>query len=163
EVTGSSGGIILFIDEMHTLVGAGKAEGAMDASNLLKPALARGELHCVGATTLDEYKKHVEKDAALARRFQPVYVDEPSVEDTISMLRGLKDRYEQHHGVRITDSALVAAATLSNRYITDRYLPDKAIDLIDEAAARLKMQVDSKPEELDSIDREIVRLKIEQE
>src|SRR5262249_14604076 len=154
EVTGSSGGIILFIDEMHTLVGAGKAEGAMDASNLLKPALARGELHCVGATTLDEYKKHVEKDAALARRFQPVYVDEPSVEDTISIRRGLKDRYEQHHGVRITDSALVAAATLSNRYITDRYLPDKAIDLIDEAAARLKMQVDSKPEELDSIDRE---------
>jgi ATP-dependent Clp protease ATP-binding subunit ClpB len=163
EVTGSSGGIILFIDEMHTLVGAGKAEGAMDASNLLKPALARGELHCVGATTLDEYKKYVEKDAALARRFQPVYIDEPSVEDTISILRGLKDKYEQHHGVRITDSALVAAATLSNRYITDRYLPDKAIDLIDEAAARLKMQVDSKPEELDSIDREIVRLKIEQE
>src|SRR2546430_3444596 len=163
EVTGSSGGIILFIDEMHTLVGAGKAEGAMDASNLLKPALARGELHCVGATTLDEYKKYVEKDAALARRFQPVYIDEPSVEDTISILRGLKDKYEQHHGVRITDSALVAAATLSHRYITDRYLPDKAIDLIDEAAARLKMQVDSKPEELDSIDREIVRLKIEQE
>jgi ATP-dependent Clp protease ATP-binding subunit ClpB len=148
---------------MHTLVGAGKAEGAMDASNLLKPALARGELHCVGATTLDEYKKYVEKDAALARRFQPVYIDEPSVEDTISILRGLKDKYEQHHGVRITDSALVAAATLSHRYITDRYLPDKAIDLIDEAAARLKMQVDSKPEELDSIDREIVRLKIEQE
>ena len=148
---------------MHTLVGAGKADGAMDASNLLKPALARGELHCIGATTLDEYKKYVEKDAALARRFQPVYVDEPSVEDTISILRGLKDRYEQHHGVRITDSALVAAATLSHRYITDRYLPDKAIDLIDEAAARLKMQVDSKPEELDSIDREIVRLKIEQE
>src|SRR5262249_3671825 len=163
EVTGSSGGIILFIDEMHTLVGAGKAEGAMDASNLLKPALARGELHCVGATTLDEYKKYVEKDAALARRFQPVYIDEPSVEDTSSILRGLKDKYEQHHGVRITDSALVAAATLSHRYITDRYLPDKAIDLIDEAAARLKMQVDSKPEELDSIDREIVRLKIEQE
>src|SRR6266446_333551 len=163
EVTSSDGGIILFIDEMHTLVGAGKAEGAMDASNLLKPALARGELHCVGATTLDEYKKNVEKDAALARRFQPVYVDEPSVEDTISILRGLKDRYEQHHGVRITDSALVAAATLSHRYITDRFLPDKAIDLIDEAAARLKMQVDSKPEELDSIDREIVRLKIEQE
>ncbi|HYZ45921.1 MAG TPA: ATP-dependent chaperone ClpB, partial [Xanthobacteraceae bacterium] len=163
EVTASDGGIILFIDEMHTLVGAGKAEGAMDASNLLKPALARGELHCVGATTLDEYKKHVEKDAALARRFQPVYVNEPSVEDTISILRGLKDRYEQHHGVRITDSALVAAATLSHRYITDRFLPDKAIDLIDEAAARLKMQVDSKPEELDSIDREIVRLKIEQE
>ena len=163
EVTASDGGIILFIDEMHTLVGAGKADGAMDASNLLKPALARGELHCVGATTLDEYKKHVEKDAALARRFQPVYVNEPSVEDTISILRGLKDRYEQHHGVRITDSALVAAATLSHRYITDRFLPDKAIDLIDEAAARLKMQVDSKPEELDSIDREIVRLKIEQE
>src|SRR6266540_250889 len=163
EVISSHGGIILFIDEMHTLVGAGKADGAMDASNLLKPALARGELHCVGATTLDEYKKHVEKDAALARRFQPVYVNEPSVEDTISILRGLKDRYEQHHGVRITDSALVAAATLSHRYITDRYLPDKAIDLIDEAAARLKMQVDSKPEELDSIDREIVRLKIEQE
>jgi ATP-dependent Clp protease ATP-binding subunit ClpB len=163
EVTSSEGGIILFIDEMHTLVGAGKAEGAMDASNLLKPALARGELHCVGATTLDEYKKHVEKDAALARRFQPVYVNEPSVEDTISILRGLKDRYEQHHGVRITDSALVAAATLSHRYISDRFLPDKAIDLIDEAAARLKMQVDSKPEELDSLDREIVRLKIEQE
>jgi ATP-dependent Clp protease ATP-binding subunit ClpB len=163
EVTSSDGGIILFIDEMHTLVGAGKADGAMDASNLLKPALARGELHCIGATTLDEYKKYVEKDAALARRFQPVYVDEPSVEDTISILRGLKDRYEQHHGVRITDSALVAAATLSHRYITDRFLPDKAIDLIDEAAARLKMQVDSKPEELDSIDREIVRLKIEQE
>jgi ATP-dependent Clp protease ATP-binding subunit ClpB len=163
EVTSSDGGIILFIDEMHTLVGAGKADGAMDASNLLKPALARGELHCIGATTLDEYKKHVEKDAALARRFQPVYVSEPSVEDTISILRGLKDKYEQHHGVRIADSAIVGAATLSNRYITDRFLPDKAIDLIDEAAARLKMQVDSKPEELDSIDREIVRLKIEQE
>src|SRR5947209_8948706 len=163
EVTSAEGGIIMFIDEMHTLIGAGKADGAMDASNLLKPALARGDLHCVGATTLDEYKKHVEKDAALARRFQPVYIDEPSVEDTISILRGLKDKYEQHHGVRITDSAIVAAATLSNRYITDRFLPDKAIDLIDEAAARLKMQVDSKPEELDSIDREIVRLKIEQE
>jgi len=163
EVISAEGGIVLFIDEMHTLIGAGKADGAMDASNLLKPALARGELHCIGATTLDEYKKHVEKDAALARRFQPVYVDEPSVEDTISILRGLKDRYEQHHGVRITDSAIVAAATLSHRYITDRFLPDKAIDLIDEAAARLKMQVDSKPEELDSIDREIVRLKIEQE
>src|ERR1700758_3297755 len=160
---GAAGAYVLFIDEMHTIIGAGKADGAMDASNLLKPALARGELHCIGATTLDEYKKYVEKDAALARRFQPVYVDEPSVEDTISILRGLKDRYEQHHGVRITDSALVAAATLSHRYITDRYLPDKAIDLIDEAAARLKMQVDSKPEELDSIDREIVRLKIEQE
>ena len=163
EVTSSDGGIILFIDEMHTLVGAGKADGAMDASNLLKPALARGELHCIGATTLDEYKKHVEKDAALARRFQPVFVSEPSVEDTISILRGLKDKYEQHHGVRISDSAIVAAATLSHRYISDRFLPDKAIDLIDEAAARLKMQVDSKPEELDSIDREIVRLKIEQE
>ena len=163
EVTSSDGGIILFIDEMHTLVGAGKADGAMDASNLLKPALARGELHCIGATTLDEYKKHVEKDAALARRFQPVFVPEPTVEDTISILRGLKDRYEQHHGVRISDSAIVAAATLSNRYITDRFLPDKAIDLVDEAAARLKMQVDSKPEELDSLDREIIRLKIEQE
>jgi ATP-dependent Clp protease ATP-binding subunit ClpB len=163
EVMSSDGGIILFIDEMHTLVGAGKADGAMDASNLLKPALARGELHCIGATTLDEYKKHVEKDAALARRFQPVFVSEPTVEDTISILRGLKDKYEQHHGVRITDGAIVAAATLSNRYITDRFLPDKAIDLVDEAAARLKMQVDSKPEELDSIDREIVRLKIEQE
>src|SRR5690348_10668686 len=163
EVTSSDGGIILFIDEMHTLVGAGKADGAMDASNLLKPALARGELHCVGATTLDEYKKHVEKDAALARRFQPVFVSEPTVEDTISILRGLKDRYEQHHGVRISDSAIVSAATLSHRYITDRFLPDKAIDLIDEAAARLKMQVDSKPEELDSIDREIIRRRIEQE
>jgi ATP-dependent Clp protease ATP-binding subunit ClpB len=163
EVTGSSGEIILFIDEMHTLVGAGKADGAMDASNLLKPALARGELHCIGATTLDEYRKHVEKDAALARRFQPVFVSEPTVEDTVSILRGLKDKYEQHHGVRISDSAIVAAATLSNRYITDRFLPDKAIDLVDEATARLKMQVDSKPEELDSIDREIVRLKIEQE
>jgi ATP-dependent Clp protease ATP-binding subunit ClpB len=163
EVTSSDGGIILFIDEMHTLIGAGKADGAMDASNLLKPALARGELHCIGATTLDEYKKHVEKDAALARRFQPVFVSEPTVEDTISILRGLKDKYEQHHGVRISDSAIVAAATLSHRYITDRFLPDKAIDLIDEAGARLKMQVDSKPEELDSIDREIVRLKIEQE
>jgi ATP-dependent Clp protease ATP-binding subunit ClpB len=163
EVTSSDGGIILFIDEMHTLVGAGKADGALDASNLLKPALARGELHCIGATTLDEYKKHVEKDAALARRFQPVFVAEPSVEDTVSILRGLKDKYEQHHGVRITDSALVSAATLSHRYITDRFLPDKAIDLVDEAAARLKMQVDSKPEALDSMDREIVRLKIEQE
>jgi ATP-dependent Clp protease ATP-binding subunit ClpB len=163
EVTGSGGDIILFIDEMHTLVGAGKADGAMDASNLLKPALARGELHCIGATTLDEYKKHVEKDAALARRFQPVYVSEPTVADTISILRGLKDRYEQHHGVIITDAAIVSAATLSNRYITDRFLPDKAIDLIDEAAARLKMQVDSKPEELDNIDREIVRRRIEQE
>ncbi|MET4275734.1 ATP-dependent Clp protease ATP-binding subunit ClpB [Bradyrhizobium sp. F1.2.2] len=163
EVTASGGTFILFIDEMHTLIGAGKADGAMDASNLLKPALARGELHCIGATTLDEYQKHVEKDAALARRFQPIFVSEPSVEDTISILRGLKDKYEQHHGVRITDSALVAATTLSNRYITNRFLPDKAIDLMDEAAARLKMQVDSKPEELDSLDREIVRLKIEQE
>jgi ATP-dependent Clp protease ATP-binding subunit ClpB len=163
EVTSAEGSIILFIDEMHTLIGAGKADGAMDASNLLKPALARGELHCIGATTLDEYRKHVEKDAALARRFQPIFVPEPTVEDTISILRGLKDKYEQHHGVRITDSALVAATTLSNRYITDRFLPDKAIDLMDEAAARLKMQVDSKPEELDSMDREIIRLKIEQE
>jgi len=163
EVTSSEGGIILFIDEMHTLVGAGKAEGSMDASNLLKPALARGELHCIGATTLDEYKKHVEKDAALARRFQPVFIAEPTVEDTISILRGLKEKYEAHHGVRITDGAIVAAATLSNRYITDRFLPDKAIDLVDESAARLKMQVDSKPEELDSLDREIIRLKIEQE
>src|SRR6187431_498631 len=163
EVTSSDGGILLFIDEMHTLVGAGKADGAMDASNLLKPALARGELHCIGATTLDEYKKHVEKDAALARRFQPVFISEPTVEDTVSILRGLKDKYEQHHGVRINDGAIVAAATLSNRYIADRFLPDKAIDLMDEAAARLKMQVDSKPEELDSIDREIVRLRIEQE
>src|SRR6186713_1115288 len=163
EVTAAAGGIVLFIDEMHTLVGAGKADGAMDASNLLKPALARGELHCIGATTLDEYRKHVEKDAALARRFQPVFVSEPSVEDTISILRGLKDRYEQHHGVRITDSAIVAAATLSNRYISDRFLPDKAIDLIDEAAARLKMQVDSKPEELDELDRRVIQLKIERE
>ena len=163
EVTSANGGIVLFIDEMHTLVGAGKTDGAMDASNLLKPALARGELHCVGATTLDEYRKHVEKDAALARRFQPIFVAEPSVEDTVSILRGIKEKYEQHHGVRIADSALVAAATLSNRYITDRFLPDKAIDLVDEAASRLRMQVDSKPEELDSLDREIVRLKIEGE
>src|SRR6187401_2630986 len=163
EVTASTGGIILFIDEMHTIVGAGKADGAMDASNLLKPALARGELHCIGATTLDEYRKHVEKDAALARRFQPLFVSEPSVEDTVSILRGLKEKYEAHHGVRINDGAIVAAATLSNRYITDRFLPDKAIDLVDEAAARLKMQVDSKPEELDSIDREIMRLRIERE
>ena len=163
EVTAAEGGIILFIDEMHTLVGAGKSEGAMDASNLLKPALARGELHCVGATTLDEYRKHVEKDAALARRFQPVFVSEPTVEDTISILRGIKEKYELHHGVRITDSALVAAATLSNRYITDRFLPDKAIDLMDEAASRLRMQVDSKPEELDEIDRRIMQLQIERE
>ena len=163
EVQAAAGGVVLFIDEMHTLVGAGKADGAMDASNLLKPALARGELHCVGATTLDEYRKHVEKDAALARRFQPVFVSEPTVEDTISILRGLKEKYELHHGVRVTDAAIVAAATLSNRYITDRFLPDKAIDLVDEAAARLRMQVDSKPEELDELDRRIVQLKIEQE
>src|SRR6476659_6131796 len=163
EVTAAEGSIILFIDEMHTLVGAGKSEGAMDASNLLKPALARGELHCVGATTLDEYRKHVEKDAALARRFQPVFVSEPTVEDTISILRGLKEKYVQHHKVRITDGAIVSAATLSNRYITDRFLPDKAIDLVDEAAARLKMQVDSKPEEIDELDRRIVQLKIERE
>ncbi|MQB45163.1 ATP-dependent chaperone ClpB [Rhizobium sp. ICMP 5592] len=163
EVQSENGEIILFIDEMHTLVGAGKADGAMDASNLLKPALARGELHCVGATTLDEYRKHVEKDPALARRFQPVMVDEPTVEDTISILRGLKEKYEQHHKVRIADAALVAAATLSNRYITDRFLPDKAIDLMDEAAARLRMQVDSKPEELDELDRRIIQLKIERE
>ena len=163
EVTSANGEIVLFIDEMHTLVGAGKSDGAMDASNLLKPALARGELHCVGATTLDEYRKYVEKDAALARRFQPVFVNEPTVEDTISILRGIKEKYELHHGVRITDSALVAAATLSNRYITDRFLPDKAIDLVDEAAARLRMQVDSKPESLDEIDRKIIQLKIERE
>ena len=163
EVTAAEGGIILFIDEMHTLVGAGKADGAMDASNLLKPALARGELHCIGATTLDEYRKHVEKDPALARRFQSVFVGEPTVEDTVSILRGLKEKYELHHGVRITDAAIVAAATLSNRYITDRFLPDKAIDLIDEASSRLRMQVDSKPEELDEYDRRIIQLKIEQE
>ena len=163
DVTDSEGGIVLFIDEMHTLVGAGAGEGAMDASNLLKPALARGELHCIGATTLDEYRKHVEKDAALARRFQPVYVDEPYVDDTISILRGLKEKYELHHGVRITDAALVAATTLSNRYINDRFLPDKAIDLMDEAASRLRMQVDSKPEELDELDRRMIQLKIERE
>jgi len=163
EVTQAEGSIILFIDEMHTLVGAGKSEGAMDASNLLKPALARGELHCVGATTLDEYRKHVEKDAALARRFQPVFVSEPTVEDTVSILRGLKEKYEVHHGVRISDSAIVAAATLSNRYIADRFLPDKAIDLMDEAASRVRMAVDSKPEELDEIDRRAVQLKIERE
>ena len=163
EVTASNGGIILFIDEMHTLVGAGKTDGAMDASNLLKPALARGELHCIGATTLDEYRKHVEKDAALARRFQPVFVSEPTVEDTISILRGIKEKYELHHGVRISDSALVSAATLSDRYISDRFLPDKAIDLMDEAASRLRMQVDSKPEELDELDRRIMQLKIERE
>ena len=163
EVTHAAGEIILFIDEMHTLVGAGKADGAMDASNLLKPALARGELHCVGATTLDEYRKHVEKDAALARRFQPLMVQEPTVEDTISILRGIKEKYELHHGVRIADSALVAAATLSHRYITDRFLPDKAIDLMDEAASRLRMEVDSKPEELDALDRQILQMQIEVE
>ena len=163
EVQAEQGGIILFIDELHTIVGAGKSEGAMDAGNLLKPALARGELHCVGATTLDEYRKHIEKDAALARRFQPVFISEPTVEDTISILRGLKEKYELHHGVRITDSALVAAATLSNRYITDRFLPDKAIDLVDEASSRLRMQVDSKPEELDAIDRDLMQMMIERE
>ena len=163
EVASSDGEIILFIDEMHTLVGAGKADGAMDAANLLKPALARGELHCLGATTLEEYRKHVEKDAALARRFQPVFVSEPTVEDTVSILRGLKEKYEVHHGVRIGDAALVAAATLSNRYITDRFLPDKAIDLVDEAASRIRMQVDSKPEALDEVDRRLIQLKIEGE
>ncbi|WP_297776560.1 ATP-dependent chaperone ClpB [uncultured Roseovarius sp.] len=163
EVTQAAGEIILFIDEMHTLVGAGKADGAMDAANLIKPALARGELHCIGATTLDEYRKHVEKDAALARRFQPLMVEEPTVEDTISILRGIKEKYELHHGVRISDSALVAAATLSHRYITDRFLPDKAIDLMDEAASRLRMEVDSKPEELDALDREILQKQIEAE
>ena len=163
EVTAAAGEVILFIDEMHTLVGAGKADGAMDAANLIKPALARGELHCVGATTLDEYRKHVEKDAALARRFQPLLVEEPTVEDTVSILRGIKEKYELHHGVRISDSALVAAATLSHRYITDRFLPDKAIDLMDEAASRLRMEVDSKPEELDALDREILQKQIEAE
>ena len=163
EVQAAAGGIILFIDELHTIIGAGKSEGAMDASNMLKPALARGELHCVGATTLDEYRKHIEKDAALARRFQPIFVSEPTVEDTISILRGLKEKYELHHGVRITDNALVAAATLSHRYITDRFLPDKAIDLVDEAASRLRMQVDSKPEALDETDRRLIQLKIERE
>jgi len=162
DIAAAEGEIVLFIDEMHTLVGAGKADGAMDASNMLKPALARGELHCVGATTLDEYRKHIEKDAALARRFQPVFVGEPTVADTVSILRGLKEKYELHHGVRITDGAIVAAATLSNRYITDRFLPDKAIDLVDEAASRLRMEVDSKPEEIDELDRRIIQLKIEQ-
>ncbi|KZY30284.1 ATP-dependent chaperone ClpB [Roseovarius sp. HI0049] len=163
EITDAAGEIILFIDEMHTLVGAGKTDGAMDAANLIKPALARGELHCIGATTLDEYRKHVEKDAALARRFQPLVVSEPTVEDTISILRGIKEKYELHHGVRISDSALVSAATLSNRYITDRFLPDKAIDLVDEAASRLRMEVDSKPEELDALDRDILQKQIEAE
>lgn len=163
EIEAAAGGIIVFIDELHTLVGAGGAEGAMDASNMLKPALARGALHCVGATTLDEYRKHIEKDAALARRFQTVFVAEPTVADTISILRGLKEKYELHHGVRITDAAIVSAATLSNRYITDRFLPDKAIDLVDEAASRLRMEVDSKPEEIDELDRRIVQLKIERE
>src|SRR5438874_8675663 len=162
EITAAAGEIIVFIDELHTLVGAGKAEGAMDASNMLKPALARGELHCVGATTLDEYRKHIEKDAALARRFQPVFVAEPSVEDTISILRGIKERYEVHHGVRITDAALVAAATLSDRYITDRFLPDKAIDLIDESASRLRMEIDSRPTEVDQIQRQVDQLRIQQ-
>ena len=161
EIETAAGEVILFIDEMHTLVGAGKADGAMDAANLIKPALARGELHCIGATTLDEYRKYVEKDAALARRFQPIIVEEPTVEDTVSILRGIKEKYELHHGVRISDSALVAAATLSHRYITDRFLPDKAIDLVDEAASRLRMEVDSKPEELDALDRQIMQLKIE--
>ena len=163
EIRAASGEVIIFLDELHTLVGAGKADGAMDAGNMLKPALARGELHLVGATTLDEYRKHIEKDAALERRFQPVFVKEPTVEDTISILRGLKEKYEMHHGVRITDSAIVAAATLSNRYISDRFLPDKAIDLIDEASSRLRMEVDSKPEELDEMDRRIIQLKIERE
>ncbi len=163
EIEAASGEIILFIDEMHTLVGAGKGDGAMDAANLIKPALARGELHCIGATTLDEYRKYVEKDAALARRFQPILVQEPTVEDTISILRGIKEKYELHHGVRISDAALVAAATLSHRYITDRFLPDKAIDLMDEAASRLRMEVDSKPEELDALDRQILQMQIEVE
>ncbi len=163
EISAAAGEIVLFLDELHTVVGAGKAEGSMDAGNMLKPALARGELHMVGATTLDEYRKHIEKDAALARRFQPVFISEPTVEDTISILRGLKEKYEMHHGVRITDSAIVAAATLSNRYITNRFLPDKAIDLMDEAASRLRMQVDSKPESIDELDRRIVQLKIERE
>ena len=163
EIAAAAGQVVLFIDELHTLVGAGAAEGAMDASNMLKPALARGELHCIGATTLDEYRKHIEKDAALARRFQPVLIGEPTVEDTVSILRGLKEKYELHHGIRITDGAIVSAASLSNRYITDRFLPDKAIDLVDEAASRLRMEVDSKPEEIDELDRRIVQLKIEQE
>ncbi len=163
EITESDGEIILFVDEMHTVVGAGAAEGAMDASNMLKPMLARGELHLIGATTLDEYHKYIEKDPALERRFQPVMVEEPSVEDTISILRGLKERYEVHHGVRITDAAVIAAATLSQRYITDRFLPDKAIDLIDEAAARLRTEIDSKPQALDEVDRQVMQLEIERQ
>jgi ATP-dependent Clp protease ATP-binding subunit ClpB len=161
EVTESQGNIILFIDEIHTVVGAGAAQGSMDAGNLLKPMLARGELHCIGATTLDEYRKYIEKDAALERRFQSVLVDEPNVVDTISILRGLKERYEVHHGVKIADSALVAAAVLSNRYISDRFLPDKAIDLVDESAAKLKMEITSKPEELDEVDRKVLQLEME--
>ncbi|MFQ5954778.1 MAG: Clp protease N-terminal domain-containing protein, partial [Kiloniellales bacterium] len=163
EIQAAAGEVVLFIDELHTLIGAGAAEGAMDASNMLKPALARGDLHCVGATTLDEFRKHVEKDAALARRFQPVFIAEPTIEDTVSILRGLKEKYELHHGVRITDGAIVAAATLSERYIADRFLPDKAIDLIDEAASRLRIELDSKPEEIDELDRRIIQLKIERE
>ena len=161
EITESEGQFIVFIDEMHTLVGAGKAEGSMDAGNMLKPMLARGELRVVGATTLDEYRQHVEKDAALERRFQPVYVGEPSVENTIAILRGLKERYEAHHGVRITDDAIIAAATLSHRYIGDRFLPDKAIDLIDEAASRLRIEIDSMPQEIDEVERRIMQLEIE--
>src|SRR5213079_1080426 len=163
EIAAAEGDIIVFIDELHTLIGAGKADGAIDASNMLKPALARGELHCVGATTLDEYRKHIEKDAALARRFQPVFVAEPSIEDTISILRGLKEKYELHHGVRIADAAIVAVATLSNRYISDRFLPDKAIDLMDEAASRIRMEVESKPEEIENLDRRIMQLEIERQ
>ncbi|HAV80734.1 MAG TPA: ATP-dependent chaperone ClpB, partial [Erythrobacter sp.] len=163
EVKGAEGQIILFIDEMHTLIGAGASEGSMDAGNLLKPALSRGELHCIGATTLDEYQKYVEKDPALQRRFQPVFIDEPSVEDTVSILRGIKDKYELHHGVRITDGAIVAAAQLSNRYIQNRFLPDKAIDLMDEAASRIRMEVESKPEEIENLDRRIIQLRIEEQ